>query len=67
MRYFGGVVLAVVGVALMGWSLAIGFFEVDVLRWVGGFVGFVTTITGVDLARATPDPWWTGGRSSFRR
>lgn len=63
----GGVVIAVVGVALMGWSLAIGFFEVDILRWVGGLVGFVLAITGADMARDTPDPWWAGGGSSYLR
>lgn len=56
-----------VGVALMGWSLAIGFFDFELLRYVGGVVGFVALITGVDMARDNPYPWWSGGKSSFLR
>lgn len=66
-KLIGGCVLAVVGVALMGWSLAIGFFDFELLRWAGGLAGFVVLITGVDMARDTPYPWWTGGKPSSLR
>lgn len=66
MRTIGGCVVVAVGVALMAWSLAIGFFEFEALRWAGGVVGFVVVITGVDLARHAPYPWWSDRPSTFR-
>lgn len=58
--------MVVAGVALMVWSLAIGFFEFELLRWGGGVVGVVLVITGVDLARHAPYPWWADRPSMFR-
>ena len=66
-RLVVGWALVPVAVALMGWSLAVGFFDFELLRYGGGLVGFVLLLTAIDLIRDDPDPWWTGGKSSFHR
>lgn len=63
----GGWVSIAAGVGLMAWSLAIGFFDFELLRYVGGLVGLLAFITGIDMVRDTPHPWWTGGKSSYLR
>lgn len=66
LRTIGGCLVVAAGLALMGWSLAIGFFEFEVFRWLGGMVGLVLVITGADLARHAPYPWWSDRPSTFR-
>lgn len=65
MRLIGGIVLLIGAAALSWWSLAIGFFNFDVLRWGGGAVGVVLAITAWDVITDDPHPWWRGGKSSF--
>lgn len=66
-KLIGGWILVAVSVALMAWSLAIGFFDFEWLRYIGGLAGFILLITGVDMVRDDPHPWWTGGKSSYLR